>query len=89
ERYGRGRILLQLKENLNGKYYAEREDDNTGGNYVQSSSKFKSIPKEEYNGFHLSVELLLKNESSELGFHSAPIQIEGEFLTMAIDIRED
>ena len=87
--HGRGRVLLQFKENLNGFYYAEREDDNTGVNYVRTLTQFKSIPHEEYHGFHLTFEILLKHESSELSFNRERIKIEGELLTMLIDIKED
>ena len=89
ERYGSGRILLQFKENLNGLYYTEREDDNTAGNYVRTSTQFKSIPQEEFHGFYLTFEILLKHESSDLTFSGEPIKIKGEFLTMLIDIKED
>ena len=87
--HGKGRILLQFKEFLNGIYYTEREDDNTAVNFVESSTQFKSIPYNKDYGFYLTFEMFLKSESSELSFNRESIKIEGEFLTLLIDIKED
>ena len=85
--YGKRKILLQFKENLKGIYYSQREDDHVSVGFVKSSSQFISIPHKKYLGYQLTFELLGSQETSHYSHKRKVIKIDGEFLTLLIDIK--
>ena len=86
--HGKKKILLQFKENLKGIYYAKRVDDHTSVIFVQSS-KFSSIPNEDYNAYQIRFELFTTEEFHNICFKREYIKIKGEFFTLLIDIKKN
>lgn len=75
--HGKRRILLQFKDNLKGVYYSNREvDDITVVQFVKPSTKFLSIPYEEYQ---LTFELFKTNETSHYSFKKNQLKLTVNF----------
>ena len=84
--HGKRKILLQFKDNLKGIYCANREDDHVSVNFVRFSTPFISIPLKNNHGYQLKFELLVTQESSHHFFKKGQIKINGEFITLFMEI---
>lgn len=87
--HGKRKILLQFSDNLKGIYFSKREDDHRSVQFVKSPSQFTSVAHKKYRGYYLTFELFPTHETSHHSFKKETIKIDGEFLTLMINIEKN